>query len=250
MSCAVAKDIEAAGGRIQDWTMWDPAAGSGRLYEQFPKNNRYASDLRGTNFQFMPDAHFYPGVNFLEHVIQPLTKRKQIYMIANPPYGDLTHQFINRAFDGTYPVKRALFLVSGGANLARYLSRIDYSRCVLVKKSKTFTPNFELMLEPRQGGAPVYRAIKQKVQLLLFYSIKEFGNILNTAAKGHLCTPILQRGPCHGGASFADAIRLDPATPLCKAQKKISPSNQNTSASPNMLLAHKPGSPEKRSRPG
>jgi hypothetical protein len=210
--------------------MWDPAAGSGRLYAQFPSKDRYASDLRGSNFQFMPDSHFFPEVDFLEHVITNLTRRKQIYIIANPPYGDLTHQFINRAFDGTYPIKRALFLVSAKSKLPRYLSMIDYSRCVLVQRSKTFKADFEIMLEPRQGGPPIYRPQKYPVQLLMFYSVDEFEKVLNTA-EGHLCTPIIQKGPCHGGASFTDAIRLDPATPQCKGQARNSPANQNNSAS-------------------
>ena len=231
MSCAVGHDVRSTGGRIKDWTMWDPAAGSGRLYERFTSNNRYASDLRGATFEFKTDKHFYPEVDFVQDVLAPLTRVKPIYLIANPPYGNLTHQFINRAFDGTYPIKRGLFLIGGGANLKRYLQMIDYSKCVLVQKSKTFKADFEIMLEPRGGGPPTYRPIKQPVQLLLFYSTEEYENVLRSALKEHLCEPIVQRGSCDANFTFADTIRLDPVAGVCKDRRSNSRSNNRKSSS-------------------
>jgi hypothetical protein len=190
MACVTSQDIRLTGGCSNDWTMWDPAAGSGRLYECFTSSDRYASDLRNGTSGDKKDKRFFQGIDFLEDILRPLTHSKQIYVIANPPYGDMTYRFINRAFDGTYPIKRALFLVSGGDKLLHYLWMIDYTKCVLLRKSLTFAVDFEIMLEPRGRGKPLYRPIAQKVQLLLFYSTDEFRNMRNRTS---LSTPIIPK---------------------------------------------------------
>lgn len=216
ISCIV--DVTCGGPRPS--SHGDPAAGSGRLFEHFGNTNKFASDLRRADCAHKSDKRFFPGVDFLTHVLQPLRICKQIYIVANPPYGDLTCQFINRAFDGTYPVKRALFLVSGGTKLTGYLDRVDYSRCVLVKASKTFEAEFDIMLEPRHGGEPIYRALKQKVQLLLFYSIDEFEHIFTSPVQASLCNSIIQTGSCNPRLKFTDSIRLDPKGKNCKSPRQ------------------------------
>jgi hypothetical protein len=114
MACMVRKDLLDSQVDPGMWIYWDPAAGSGRLYEQLPQQQRFASDLLSFDFRYKRERRFFPDIDFLTMTIPKMRMSPHpIFIVANPPYGqNLPYQFINRAFDGTYPVKRGIFLVS------------------------------------------------------------------------------------------------------------------------------------------
>jgi hypothetical protein len=104
-----------------------------------------------------------------------------IYLVTNPPFKHLSYRFINRAFDGTYPIRRALFLVGVGSLQDAFLEKVDTSRCVLVYKSDPFEADFDIWLDPRKGGAHIPRYKKKKVRLLTYYSMEEYQSIRTKA---------------------------------------------------------------------
>jgi hypothetical protein len=187
------------------WVFWDPAAGSGRLYAHFPEASRVASDLYGDDFSYPRDSFFFPKVDFLTNIICPLQNLPHIYIVANPSYGDLTHQFINRAFDGTYHVKRAIFIVSARKHKERYLAQVDLQRCTLVKESPVFEAQFDLQRDPRKGGPPDYALNKNKVKILLYYSANECEYVRRVSPE-MLYQPLLVQ------STLKESIRLMPTT--------------------------------------
>ena len=183
MSRVVQEDLVSCGEKPRNWLFWDPAAGSGRIFDSLPHKRRYASDLRGTDFEH-DSAHFFPNVDFLRQTIQVLQRSPNpIYIVANPPYKDLTWQFIQRSFDGSYPVRRGLFLVSSSFG---DFNKIDGTKCVLVKTSPTYAAHFDLLLERRNGGPDEVKKILQKVKLLLYYSKSEFERLSHKKAVCHV----------------------------------------------------------------
>lgn len=168
-------DLRISGEDPGSWMFWDPAAGSGRLYEFFPPN-RIASDIRDSDFEFKEDGpeHYFPNTDFLTKTIEALRHVPYIYLITNPPYNHVSYRFINRAFDGTYSVHRALFIVSAGKQQNAFLQKVDRSKCILIKESEPFEAAFDIWLDSTKGGprVPVYRHMK--VKLLLYYSTDEF----------------------------------------------------------------------------
>jgi hypothetical protein len=173
MACLVTEDLIETQENPDEWVYWDPAAGSGRLYEQLPKDCRYASDILSFDFQHKMDGRFFPSVDFLKHTVPEMQQTgRPIYVVANPPYGqNLPYQFINRAFEGVYAVKRGMFLVSS----TFCVERIRTNNCVLIKESPTFKADFDLIRERRTGTKvdKDARALRQCVKLILLYSHDE-----------------------------------------------------------------------------
>lgn len=181
MAQVVKEDLKHTYNRLASWRFWDPAAGSGRIYEQLPRATRLASDIRCNDFRFKADggSHYHPNINFLTQNVDAISKSKMpIYIVANPPYRHLTYRFINRAFDGTYPIKRGLFLVSARNLQTNYLAHVDTSRCVLVMESNAITDEFDIWLSPRTKGPDVQRFKSMTVKLLLYYSTDEYKRVI------------------------------------------------------------------------
>jgi hypothetical protein len=237
MACVVTRDLIETQENPNEWNYWDPAAGSDRLYEQLPTNRRFASDLLSFDFQYKNEGRFFPNVDFLKHTIPAMQQSENpIYLVANPPYGqNLPYNFINRAFDGTYPVKRGIFLVSATFNVRK----LNYNQCVLVKQSPNFKAKFNMIRERRDGNVDIKdtKPLDQEVKLILLYSHDELERV--TSRHMSLCSRWSITKSCLPGKSLnfsvltpRRGIWLLPVPALCPGGHQVAGHNDNNNNRP------------------
>lgn len=91
MAYFVKEDILQSGDDSLNWNYWDPAAGSGRLYEQMPTDRRFASDILSFDFQYKHERRFFPDTDFFK-------KRFHKCKRASVPYTSLQIHHMDRTY--------------------------------------------------------------------------------------------------------------------------------------------------------